>query len=92
MLSTAPPSHLELILRIEHQLRTILTDGDPIWKPLIHYLQGKERRLILLAKQLAHLFARYAIYGKEVGNDWQEALWQKLALKDDKPHRLKLPT
>ncbi|MFZ0566155.1 MAG: exodeoxyribonuclease V subunit gamma [Chlamydiales bacterium] len=95
MLSSSSFSQLELILVIEHELREILNLSDPIWQPLVHYLKGKEHRSMGLAGQLARLFARYGVYGKQecarwgkMPRNWQEALWQRVALKWDYPIRL----
>jgi len=88
------PSKLELTLHIEHEIGQIKED----WEPLKHYIRGKEKRIVSLAKQLASLFIRYGIYGnaacaeweKEPKN-WQEDLWKRVFKTWSYPLRM-LPT
>jgi len=85
------PSKLELTLRIEEELTSLATE----WEALQNYIGGKEKRKILLAKQLASLFNRYGVYGnkecsvweKEPKN-WQEALWRQVFTSWSYPLRL----
>jgi len=79
------PSQIELTLRIDQEIERSLASSELIWKPLIHYLKAKEHRQIVLAEQLATLFTRYGVYGKEScaqwekkPTDWQEALWKRI--------------
>jgi exodeoxyribonuclease V gamma subunit len=88
------PSQLELFLRIEHEISQILSLPDPIWQPLVTYVQGKEARLISLARHLAKLFEKYGIYANGASVDWerkpsnwQEALWAKIFRDWDYPQR-----
>lgn len=85
------PSRLELIVRIEEELSLL----QEKWEPLKKYLQGKEKKVIPLAKQLATLFVRYGIYGntacqeweKEPQN-WQEDLWKRIFERWSYPLRM----
>ncbi len=79
------PRSASLFLRIEQAMREACLSHDPIWEPLIRYIGGKERRLLLLTKKLTSLFLQYGVYGKKSCAEWeshpkgwQEALWQKV--------------
>lgn len=68
---TTFPSPLELTLQIEARL-----DAIP---EVASYLAGKSKRRLPLAKQLATLFIRYALYGQRVKKEgWQWDLWKEL--------------
>lgn len=84
-------TELELLLMIERELDFMNEE----WPELRRYLQGREKRRLPLAKQLASLFIRYGIYGNrlcgmwELGpKNWQEALWKRIAEKATYPLRL----
>lgn len=87
------PPFLDLSLAIESQLRQLLQEKkrSDIWTPLFHYFEGEwsrknERRLILLATELATLFHQYRHYGRGMvgswekgeGENWQAELWRRL--------------
>lgn len=89
-----PPTHLELVLALEGEIDTILHSSDPLWHPLIHYIQGKESRKISLIKYLVQLFERYGIYGGSAckewearPSNWQEALWGKIYKERSYPQK-----
>lgn len=44
---------------------------------LQHYIAGKEKKRVSLARALSRLFARYGIYG-EPKEGWQKELWQQV--------------
>ncbi len=87
-----PPSKIELTIKIEQALAKHL--DEPLFRPVKQYLQGKEKRRIILAKHLAHLFLRYSIYGvKKWNHPWQQKLWKEIgfrwaAVPTDKPIHL----
>ncbi|HEY4832971.1 MAG TPA: exodeoxyribonuclease V subunit gamma, partial [Waddliaceae bacterium] len=79
------PAHLELFLRIKQEIDLALDSSDPIWQPLIAYVQGasfasigqvaprgKEGRKIALAKHLTTLFERYGIYANRACLEWEK--------------------
>lgn len=95
-ISSFPMDLLQLTFKIENALQqNMITQTDhPLWQPLIRYLKGSEKRLVSLARHLAPLFARYGVYGKaacakweKTPLNWQEALWQQIALEWDYPIR-----
>ncbi len=88
------PSSVELFLQIEAEISDALLSVDPIWQPLINYVQGKEKRQIALASYLTKLLERYGTSALEAALDWerrpthwQEALWGKVFSKWDYPQR-----
>lgn len=88
------PTQLELFLRIEQEISAAMHSGHALWTPLKKYVQGKERRKISLARQLAQLFSTYGIYGNRVCKEWekepknwQEALWAAIFRDWDYPLR-----
>ena len=88
------PSHLELLLEIEACLTKSLIDPDPIWAPLVKYVQGKQGRKTALALYLTQLFERYgtcagkaALMWQQNPSNWQEALWVKVFSRWDYPQR-----
>lgn len=91
------PTKLELFLRIVHEIEQIYSSSDPLWQPLVTYVQGKELRQIALAKHLTQLFERYGIYANRASlawetspSNWQEALWAKIFQEWDYPQRVLL--
>lgn len=89
------PSQFELFLRLEQEISHALSSSDPLWQPLISYVQGKEMRRIALAQHLTKLFERYGIYANGVSlewerkpSNWQEALWAKIYQDWDYPQRI----
>lgn len=85
---TGFPSKLELILRLEEEL----TQMQEEYSELATYLKGKEKRVVMLAKQLATLFQRYGIYGNTAcglweskSRSWQEELWKRIFSTWDYP-------
>lgn len=93
------PSKFELSLKIESEVRRTLNDpSNSVWdrlrKHLCHRKSGKithkgEKRLVILAEQLAGLFQLYDKYGRKMlkrwlqssSKDWQEELWCKVVGK-----------
>lgn len=90
------PSHLELFLEIDARLSEILNDSspDPIWDPLVKYVQGKDSRKIALSSYLTELFEKYGTCAGKAALDWemrpgnwQEMLWSKVFSSWDYPQR-----
>lgn len=88
------PSRLELFLRLEHEIREVLHSSEPLWQPLIGYINKSERRKIALVHHLAQLFERYGIYAggaaldwEKHPNGWQEALWATIFKEWEYPQR-----
>ena len=88
------PSHLELFLEIEAQITESLNEPDPIWAPLVQYVQGRELRKTALALYLTQLFERYgtcagkaAMAWQQKPSNWQEAIWAKVFSRWDYPQR-----
>ncbi len=80
------PNRLELALKIEQEIHRMLKHPEPLFRPLMEYLEGKERRIVNLADELAGCFQNYDRYGSamlqewqgQVTKGWQEALWKKV--------------
>lgn len=82
------PTLLELLLAIVAEMRLITEKENPLWEPLLSYLEkGDLKRRWSFAKQLAICFQKYALYGKELASwkkepkNWQEALFVKVFQK-----------
>lgn len=89
------PSRLELFIRLEHEIGAVLRSSEPLWQPLISYINKSERRKIVLAQHLAQLFERYGIYAggaalewEKHSGGWQEALWAKIFKDWNYPQRV----
>jgi len=88
------PTSLEMSFAIEDLMRSKAEAVDPVWQPLQGYLKSctkrkKDKRVAVLADQLAQLFVRYGTYGgsllgewdKQTHPEWQVRLWQELYQK-----------
>jgi len=88
------PTHLELALGVEWEIRKCYQEEDDVWQPLRQYIgaigtRKGERRLTALSEKLAHLFLKYGKFGATLLKEWetqayqgwQQMLWQRLFVK-----------
>ena len=92
------PNRLELFLRIEEEIDLVSHLQEPLWEPLLSYVEGKESRKKEMIHYLTQIFERYGVYGSRAAllwekkpQNWQQALWARIFNNWDYPGRI-LPT
>lgn len=80
------PSPLDIALRVEQEIKRVLTSDEPLWLPLLSYLkiddtsERFQKRLVALSAHMASLFLQYGRYGRQWIEEWESsesASWQQ---------------